>query len=92
MCLTGACKQCVAPLVSALANCLATLQVLKNQRNDPLLVATNASNTSESPTLVLRFPPGVPSVSLRCMQAFALTQAHDAHIKMNWTCCLGVSH
>ena len=43
--------------------------MLKNQRNDPLLVATNASNTSESPTLVLRFPPGVPSVSLRYMRA-----------------------
>jgi len=40
-------------------------QVLKNQRNDPLLVATNASNTPDSPTLVLRFPPGIPSVSLR---------------------------
>ena len=54
---------------SAIASFLASLQVLKNQRNDPLLVATNASNTSESPTLVLRFPPGVPSVSLRCVRA-----------------------
>ncbi len=42
-----------------------SLQVLKNQRNDPLLVATNASNTPDNPTLVLRFPPGIPSVSLR---------------------------
>jgi hypothetical protein len=41
------------------------LQVLKNQRHDPLLVAANASNTSDNPALVLRFPPGVPSVSLR---------------------------
>ena len=53
------------------ASSFASLQVLKNQRNDPLLVAANASNTSESPTLVLRFPPGVPSVSLRCAQVSA---------------------
>jgi hypothetical protein len=41
------------------------LQVLKNQRHDPLLVAANAGSTSDNPALVLRFPPGVPSVSLR---------------------------
>ena len=71
--LVDVCKQCKALLASALASFLIALQVLKNQRNDPLLVATNASNTSESPTLVLRFPPGVPSVSLRCVQMFACT-------------------
>ena len=65
----------MASSASIIASCLAGLQVLKNQRNDPLLVATNASNTSESPTLVLRFPPGVPSVSLRCVRGLS-THTH----------------
>ncbi|CAK0731822.1 hypothetical protein CVIRNUC_000047 [Coccomyxa viridis] len=58
---TTMCREAGEQCLEILEECT----VLKNQRNDPLLVATNASNTSESPTLVLRFPPGVPSVSLR---------------------------
>ncbi len=41
-------------------------QVLRNQRNEPLLVAGNANNDAENPQVVLKFPPGIPSVSLRC--------------------------
>lgn len=40
-------------------------QVMRNQRNEPLLVAGNANNDAENPQVVLKFPHGVPSVSLR---------------------------
>ena len=40
-------------------------QVMRNQRNEPLLVAGNANNDAENPQVVLKFPPGVSSVSLR---------------------------
>ena len=41
------------------------IQVMRNQRNEPLLVAGNANNDAENPQVVLKFPPGVSSVSLR---------------------------
>jgi hypothetical protein len=44
---------------------LAHAQVMRNQRNEPLLVAGNANNDAENPQVVLKFPHGVPSVSLR---------------------------
>ncbi|CAL5224107.1 g6738 [Coccomyxa viridis] len=58
---TTMCREAGEQCLEILEEC----RVLKNQRNDPLLVATNASNTPDNPTLVLRFPPGIPSVSLR---------------------------
>lgn len=41
------------------------LQVLLNQKNEPLLVASNANNTAADPRVVLKFPPGSSSVPLR---------------------------
>lgn len=43
------------------------VQVMRNQRNEPLLVAGNANNDAENPQVVLKFPIGVSSVSLRCL-------------------------
>ena len=40
-------------------------QVLRNQRNEPLLVAGNANNDAENPQVVLKLPPNGASVCLR---------------------------
>ncbi len=43
----------------------ARAQVLRNQRNEPLLVAGNANNDAENPQVVLKLPHNAASVCLR---------------------------
>ncbi|CAL8469005.1 g8546 [Coccomyxa elongata] len=61
---TSRCREAGEQRLEILDEC----EVMRNQRNEPLLVAGNANNDAENPQVVLKFPPGVSSVSLRDMK------------------------
>ncbi|KAK9918510.1 hypothetical protein WJX75_004610 [Coccomyxa subellipsoidea] len=61
---TSRCREAGEQRLEILDEC----EVMRNQRNEPLLVAGNANNDAENPQVVLKFPHGVPSVSLRDMK------------------------
>ena len=55
--------------------------MLRNQRNEPLLVAGSANNDGENPQVVLKFPAGMASISLRWG---ALTMRMHPEFKWAW--------